>query len=109
MYTSPPDLYITQTSIHATYCPSKRPFPTPTCVVLQPLFPGFLLQNVFVKVRKATLLTLAVSGVEKGSKDVNCTWAYPRIHNRQISKRPGQSTNTYPASRGQHHTECTVD
>ena len=45
------------------------PTPTPTCMVLLPLFPGSLLQsanNVNVKVGRGTYLTLGASKVEKG-------------------------------------------
>ena len=45
------------------------PVATPTCMVLFPSFPGFLLQNtniVNVKVGRGTLLTLVASRVEKG-------------------------------------------
>ena len=50
--------------------PIPIPAPTPTCVVL---FLGFLLQNTnTVIVVRVTFLTLAVSRVQKGLKDLNC-------------------------------------
>ena len=87
------------------------PVLTPTCVALLLSFPGFRLQTLQLWVWEKsgiTFLTLAISRAEKGGKML-IERAYPRIRNRQKSKSPGQSTNTYLASRGQHHTECTVD